>query len=253
MSDTRNDTPDPAKMFAGNKVHPLFTGIIKQHFPAVGSDAEYLRGLAERLMHVPLAHGTDQSDVDRLTEIAASFRPTVDPDLLVTERGLAETIAVMTLNGECPACLQMAEVANPDCDDHHAFEMTAEDNQDTMTSLINKAREIIDTPRPFTPPIVWTKPLTPCGPKDQPHVKLLGTVYILGVMFHAEAYEVEDKPDRVLQLGEGPHFTDTIQQTGKQDESETYLAEILNIVQGSANTVTIDGRDYVLAITPSQR
>lgn len=34
------------------------------------NDAAYLRDLAERLMHVPVIYGTDQSDVVRLLEIA---------------------------------------------------------------------------------------------------------------------------------------------------------------------------------------
>lgn len=31
---------------------------------------EFLRDLAERLMHIPVKHGTDQGDVDRLIHIA---------------------------------------------------------------------------------------------------------------------------------------------------------------------------------------
>lgn len=38
-------------------------------------DAAYLRGLAERLMCIPVMHGTDQSDCDRLAEIAESLSP----------------------------------------------------------------------------------------------------------------------------------------------------------------------------------
>lgn len=34
------------------------------------NDTEYLRGLAERLMHVPVMYGTDQGDVSRLYRIA---------------------------------------------------------------------------------------------------------------------------------------------------------------------------------------
>ena len=33
-------------------------------------DAEYLRDLAERLMHVPVMYGTDGYDIDRLAAIA---------------------------------------------------------------------------------------------------------------------------------------------------------------------------------------
>jgi len=34
------------------------------------TDAQYLRDLAKRLMHVPAAYGTNQYDCDRLCEIA---------------------------------------------------------------------------------------------------------------------------------------------------------------------------------------
>lgn len=43
------------------------------------------------------------------------------------------------------------------------------------------------------------------------------------------------------------------EQVGKQDEEETYLAEICSIVQGAAETITIADREYVLAILPGQR
>lgn len=35
--------------------------------------AKYLRGLAGKLMHVPVSYGTDQGDVDKLCEIADSL------------------------------------------------------------------------------------------------------------------------------------------------------------------------------------
>lgn len=93
------------------------------------------------------------------------------------------------------------------------------------------------------PEIIWSKPLTSneakCGPESDPAARLLGTVYIAGVPFHAEAWEVMDDEEGV--------------QVGKEDESDTYLAELLEIVQGSAHTITIGGREYVLAITPFQR
>ena len=34
------------------------------------NDTEYLRNLAERLMHIPIMHGTDQRDISRLERIA---------------------------------------------------------------------------------------------------------------------------------------------------------------------------------------
>ena len=91
----------------------------------------------------------------------------------------------------------------------------------------------------LSPPILWTKRLTACGPEHDPNTKLHGTVEIAGVSFHAEAFEVCYSPD-----GE---------QIGKQNEEETHLGEICNIVQGAADTIAIAGREYVLAITPGQR
>ena len=91
------------------------------------------------------------------------------------------------------------------------------------------------------PPIIWTKPLTPCGPDRDPKMKLHGTVEINGISFHAEAFEIYYSTD-------GKN-----QQIGKQDEEETYLGEICNIVQGAADTIAIAGREYVLAIIPGQR
>jgi hypothetical protein len=38
--------------------------------PSELGDQEYLRNLAERLMHVPVMYGTDQYDCDRLLELA---------------------------------------------------------------------------------------------------------------------------------------------------------------------------------------
>ena len=89
------------------------------------------------------------------------------------------------------------------------------------------------------PPIIWTKPLIACGPDHDPNMKLHGTVEIDGVSFHTEAFEVSYSTD-----GE---------QIGKQDEEETHLGEICNIVQGAADTIVIAGREYVLAIIPGQR
>ena len=70
-------------------------------------------------------------------------------------------------------------------------------------------------------------------------MKLHGTVDINGVSFHAEAFEVS--------------YSTEGEQIGKQDEEETHLGEICNIVQGAADTVAIAGREYVLAIIPAQR
>lgn len=96
-----------------------------------------------------------------------------------------------------------------------------------------------DQPGPHCPPITWVKPLTPCGPSHDPHMKLHGTVEINGILFHAEAFEV--------------CYSTEGEQLAKQDEEETYLSEVWNIVQGAAETIAISSREYVLAITPAQR
>jgi len=41
-----------------------------------GSAPQYLRDLAERLMHIPVCYGTDQADVDKLNTIAESLEAT---------------------------------------------------------------------------------------------------------------------------------------------------------------------------------
>jgi hypothetical protein len=96
----------------------------------------------------------------------------------------------------------------------------------------------------FAPVITWEQPLTPCGSStnglSNSPSQLNGRITIAGVAFYAEAYEVTEGPP--------PDHA----QTGVLDESETFLPEILNIVGGAATTIPIDGRSYVLAITPSQ-
>lgn len=42
---------------------------------------EFLRGLAERLMKVPVMYGTDQGDVDKLHEIATSLQVDTQEDV----------------------------------------------------------------------------------------------------------------------------------------------------------------------------
>ena len=107
------------------------------------------------------------------------------------------------------------------------------------TSVVLPSTTATHELRQRCPPIVWTKPLTACGPDHDPNIKLHGTVEINGVSFHAEAFEVS--------------YSTTGEQIGKQDEDETYLGEICNIVQGAAETIMIADREYVLAILPSQR
>ena len=46
----------------------------------MATDADFLRDLAERLMVVPVMYGVDQSDVDRLIEIANQLTQESDDD-----------------------------------------------------------------------------------------------------------------------------------------------------------------------------
>ena len=63
---------------------------------------------------------------------------------------------------------------------------------------------------------------------------------ILGANFHVEAVEVE-------------YVGEDSEQVSKIGFDESWLDEVLNIVQGAAQTVRIDDREYVLSITPFQR
>lgn len=93
----------------------------------------------------------------------------------------------------------------------------------------------------FEPTITWFKPLTASGDESDPANKLTGMVYIKNVMFHVEAVEV------YYAIQDGEEYQESM-----QDASDNYFDEIMNIVQGPAATITIDGREYVLFITPSQ-
>lgn len=43
---------------------------LRTMFPPDKTDPDYLRDLAERIMHIPVMHNVDQGDVSRLQEIA---------------------------------------------------------------------------------------------------------------------------------------------------------------------------------------
>lgn len=58
------------------------------------TDAEYLRDLAERLRHIPVAHGTDGYDVDRLGWIA-------DKLTAPGEGGVKATVFALEMVGIC--------------------------------------------------------------------------------------------------------------------------------------------------------
>jgi hypothetical protein len=165
---------------------------------------------------------------------------TLKPD---TQRRIAEGIEKYCPPTSLARLLKKYEDAAFNCgewhegdDEPYAFTQTRLDN---AHAALLKALNIMQ-PTEMEPAIAWAKPLEPSGPDSDPALKLFGAVEILGHRFHVEAYEVYYKgEDRV--------------QTGKQDEDETYLGEILSIVQGAADTVEINGREYVMAITPGQR
>lgn len=44
------------------------------------TDSEFLRDLAERLMHIPVMYGVDQGDADRLDDIARKLEQTEEEE-----------------------------------------------------------------------------------------------------------------------------------------------------------------------------
>jgi hypothetical protein len=82
-----------------------------------------------------------------------------------------------------------------------------------------------------------TTPLRPAGADDRPTARLLGVVEINGVPHHAEAIEVEERDG--CQESAAPEFTN-------------YFAELSEIAQDPMETITLDGRQYVMLITPFQ-
>lgn len=90
--------------------------------------------------------------------------------------------------------------------------------------------------------VKWIKPLE----EEEPHY-LRGVVEISGVEFYAEAWEVHD-----------------VQETDEVDDSlYTYQStlpggdnagdDLLTFIGGDAQTIIIDGKDYIFAITPFLR
>src|SRR5436853_264666 len=104
----------------------------------------------------------------------------------------------------------------------------------------------------YTPNMTWVSPLHPCGSDDNPNARLIGHVRILGADFHVNAEQVEDS-EEVVEVSQGRKITGTIQRAVIKPESDTYVPEISALVDGAGETVSIDGRDYLLVISPFQR
>lgn len=88
------------------------------------------------------------------------------------------------------------------------------------------------------PAIVWEEGLRPVGDEADEWGKLLGTVLILGVPHHIEAWAVV-----------------TNEETGEQEAVDPWTSHeaICNeMTEGAGRTVTINGRDYFMVVTPYQ-
>ncbi len=85
------------------------------------------------------------------------------------------------------------------------------------------------------PKIRWQGGLQPCGPKQNPYGRLLGTVSIAETPHHVEAIEVRDGED-----GLEPTL----------DPSDVNWRSLLEADNGRFMTTEIGGRQYVLLITP---
>ncbi len=97
---------------------------------------------------------------------------------------------------------------------------------------------------PFAPEIKWKHPLTE---REQPHY-LKGVVTVAGVEFHAEAWEVQDFEDVDEADGSKLVYQQTLPNGGSTGD------DIINhIVDGDVQTIEIEGKTYLFAITPYQR
>jgi hypothetical protein len=99
-----------------------------------------------------------------------------------------------------------------------------------MPTLVRSRYNVI----PGLPKILWTSPLMPVGPDDNPMARLKGEVEILGNAFHVVAEAVRDV--------EGV-------QTAVLD-GETYVDDIQSMCGGRGETVRISGRPYLLTVFP---
>lgn len=79
----------------------------------------------------------------------------------------------------------------------------------------------------------------PTGSDDNPRSRLLATLYIEGWAFHVEAYEVKEK--------EGSYFHVTSDTMFEDDLDHYYAAANAD---GPFQTIRIEGREYVIVMTP---
>ena len=103
-----------------------------------------------------------------------------------------------------------------------------------------KAIEQIAKAGQYAPSIVWDTPLRPVNHCDLhgERAKLLGIVQIGGIDHHIEAWEVYETMAGVQEAvcPEGCHYEEI---TG-------------HMTEGAGQTVTIDGRNYFVVVTPFQ-
>lgn len=86
--------------------------------------------------------------------------------------------------------------------------------------------------------ITWSKGLQPVGPDHRPEGHLIGTLLISEVPHHVEAFEVEERHG--------------CQELVLDEQNYTNFSDLSNIVQGTMQTVTIAGHQYVILVTPFQ-
>ena len=99
---------------------------------------------------------------------------------------------------------------------------------------------------PLTPDFVWTTPLK--QPVNAPGY-LLGTVEVLGVQMHVEAWRVRrNEAGRVV--CDCP--ADDLVEDGAEQLMHrcTDLERVLEMVDGDPLTMTLGGEEYVVAVTP---
>lgn len=85
--------------------------------------------------------------------------------------------------------------------------------------------------------ITLTEELRACG-DGNPWTKFIGTVEIAGVPHHLEAWQVYLNSEGIQQA---------------VDPDECWYDLIAdNMIEGAGRTVTIDGREYIMVLTPYQ-
>jgi hypothetical protein len=196
--------------------------------------------LQELIEREDIEHKTTAT-LERVLSLCAQPQPPTNRPLTLWDQNkiqfprlLAEILATGAITPDTRSAL----LESMDLEPHQLEELFTRAEYEFQQAIGNKS--FADNLQIDQPEIVWTKPLTPAGPESDPAMKLHGTVEINGISFHAEAFEVS-------------YTQDNNEQVGKQNEDETYLGEICNIVQGAAETINIAGREYVFAIMPGQR